>query len=393
MKRITIPAIGAITILSTVLPAAQRPVKVFLLVGQSNMEGKGQSGHIDYILNDPNTPEKDKTLFRRLVKDGKHVARDDVWIWHLGKIGNLTVGFGKATEKNGKPFGPELGLGHVLGDYYDEQVLLIKCAWGGKSLRRAFRPPSYPPSKAELEAAIEKTRRKDPGTTKESIRGSFGEYYQKTIANTREVLANLKSLFPGYKDQGYELVGMFWFQGWNDLIQGGNPEYGEQLASLIRDIRKDLKAPNLLVVIGESGQGAPITEDKKGSGMDIVRQGQAAPAKMPEFKGTVAFAQTHQFYDPSLKEYVELYNRCAGEMRKAKRKLAQRHDGGKGAKKAKKTDIPREVRDKIWMPWEAAKQQWLNVGSDQSYHFYGSGKIFYQMGNLFGKEMVQLLKK
>ena len=39
-------------------------------------------------------------------------------------------------------FGPELQFGHVLGDYFDNQVLLIKTAWGGKSLYRDFRPPS-----------------------------------------------------------------------------------------------------------------------------------------------------------------------------------------------------------------------------------------------------------
>lgn len=76
----------------------------------------------------------------------------------------------------------------------------------------------------------------------------------------------------------------------------------------------------------------------------------------------------------------------------AKRKLARQQDGGKGAKRIKKTDVPQKVRDRIWTPWEAVKQQWLNVGSDQGYHVYGSGKIFYQTGNLFGKEMVKLLK-
>lgn len=46
------------------------------------------------------------------------------------------------TMKHGRqPFplfnetiGPELGFGWVMGDALDAPVLLMKCAWGGKSL-------------------------------------------------------------------------------------------------------------------------------------------------------------------------------------------------------------------------------------------------------------------
>ena len=216
MRRfVTISVTSAALMLSaTAVFAAEKPVKVFLLVGQSNMEGKGQSGHIDALLADPDTPAEEEAKFQNLVKDGKHVVRKDVWIWYLGKTGNLTVGFGNAAEKNGKPFGPELGFGHVVGDYFDQQVLLIKCAWGGKSLRRNFRPPSCPPTQAELDAALEKTRKKDPNATMESIKESYGFYYRETVRLTKGVLANLKTHFPDYDPaEGYEIAGMVWFQG------------------------------------------------------------------------------------------------------------------------------------------------------------------------------------
>lgn len=93
------------------------------------MEGKGQSGHIDALLADPNTPDAERGKFQHLIKDGKHVVRDDVWIWYLGKTGNLTVGFGKAAEKNGVPFGPELGFGHVGA----KQIVLAIRPWPQES--------------------------------------------------------------------------------------------------------------------------------------------------------------------------------------------------------------------------------------------------------------------
>ena len=38
--------------------------------------------------------------------------------------------------------GPELGFGHIVGDHFDEQVILIKAAWGGVAVKSGFLPPS-----------------------------------------------------------------------------------------------------------------------------------------------------------------------------------------------------------------------------------------------------------
>ena len=72
-------------------------------------------------------------------------TRHDVWINYLGKHGDLTVGYGAPREG----FGPEYNFGHVMGNHYDEQVLLIKASWGGRALARGFLPPSSMLSDAE----------------------------------------------------------------------------------------------------------------------------------------------------------------------------------------------------------------------------------------------------
>src|SRR5689334_22413658 len=66
------------------------PVKVFILAGQSNMEGKAKVSLLEYQAQQPDTRE----LFRHLQKDGKWLQREDVWIKFLGRKGKLTVGFG-----------------------------------------------------------------------------------------------------------------------------------------------------------------------------------------------------------------------------------------------------------------------------------------------------------
>ena len=94
-------------------------MKVFILAGQSNMEGQGKiacdptrnggKGSLEYVAHNPATANRFKHV---LDKDGKWIVRDDVWIWYLGRKGKLTVGYG---AKEGM-IGPELGFGLVMGD-------------------------------------------------------------------------------------------------------------------------------------------------------------------------------------------------------------------------------------------------------------------------------------
>lgn len=129
------------------LSIAQKPVKVFILAGQSNMVGHGEVyantntraiGSLEYEV-----AEDKSGLYKNVLdKKGRWKVRRDVWIrFDKGegelKKGDLSVGYG-ATEKE---IGPEFQFGNVMGDYFSEQVLLIKTAWGGKSLGVDFRPP------------------------------------------------------------------------------------------------------------------------------------------------------------------------------------------------------------------------------------------------------------
>jgi hypothetical protein len=67
------------------------------------------------------------------------------------------------------------------------------------------------------------------------------------------------------------------------------PEYEQNLANLIQDVRKELKLPKLPVVIGETGN----------CNHTVFRKAQAAVAERPELKGTVAFVPTAGFLRPA----------------------------------------------------------------------------------------------
>jgi hypothetical protein len=252
--------------------AGKGPVKVFILAGQSNMEGAGAikgsqrnggKGSLEYLVKDPNTARQ----FAHVVdKEGKWVVRDDVWIWYLGRKGGLTAGFGARQDR----IGPEFQFGHVMGDHYDNQVLLIKTAWGGKSLAKDFRPPSSG--------------------------GEVGPYYTEMLKHVKDVLANLKTHFADYDGKGCEIAGFGWHQGWNDGCSANMvAEYERNMANFIRDVRKDLGVKDLPFVIADSGFGGRNQKVDRRLG---IRKAQAAVAKYPEFKGTVFTVETQDFFRP-----------------------------------------------------------------------------------------------
>ena len=132
-------------------------------------KSNGGKGSLEYLVKNQATAAR----FKHLVdKDGKWIVRDDVWIWYLGRKGKLTVGYG---AKEGL-IGPELGFGLVMGDCLDNQVLLIKVAWGGKSLAKDFRPPSSG--------------------------GEVGPYYKELIRLVKDVLAESQDALSGLRRQG-----------------------------------------------------------------------------------------------------------------------------------------------------------------------------------------------
>jgi hypothetical protein len=259
-----------------------KPVKVFVLAGQSNMEGQAVAdldgkdyndgkGTLKALLDDPAKAPLVKHL---RAENGAWTVRDDVWVRYKREkqpllAGPLTVGFAVYGGKH--HFGPELQFGHVIGDQFTEQVLLVKTAWGGKSLFKDFRPPSSG--------------------------GEVGPYYTKMIAEVRDALANLKTDFPTYADQGYELAGFVWWHGWNDGVDPKRavPEYEQNLVNLIKDVRKEFKTPNLPVVIGEL-TGPWV--DAPGEWATL-RKAQASAAARPEFQGNVLFVPTRDFVRPA----------------------------------------------------------------------------------------------
>jgi len=254
---------------------SKKPLKVFILAGQSNMDGQANVGTIDFLGEDP----EHGALLKKFKPDGKTlVTREDVWVAHRGVYSHLAPGYGgrKADDKLGSNIGPEYAFGYFMGEALDEQVLLIKVAAGGTSIYHNWRPPS-----AGMPA----------GAKAETV----GGLYRALVNYTHETLANLKQHFPAYDEKaGYEVAGFVWFQGYNDMFnETGRKEYGANLVHLIKDLRQEFKAPNMRVVVGVMGVNGPRNETNPKQ--KDVRDGQRQVNTVPEFNGNVKAIESEWF--------------------------------------------------------------------------------------------------
>lgn len=372
--------------------AADKPLKVFILAGQSNMQGHASISTFDSLADDPNTAP----LLREMRgPDGKPRVCDKVWISSIGclgdaysdlteKHGRLTAGFGAPSNK----IGPEFTFGITLKKLLGEPILIIKTSWGGRSLHTDFRPPSAGPYVwSDYELAQCKRRGEDLEKLKLEKSQATGLFYRHMIDHVKKVLKDIKRVVPEYDpQQGYELAGFVWFQGFNDLVSdrtydkrmkpGGYDLYADLLMHLIRDVRKDLSAPKLPFIIGVMGIGG----EKEGAKAPQLhfRQAQVAPLTLPEFKGNVLAVQTSLFWDNDLDALQQ-------RMEKLNDNLNREFKKDPTLKQAAKEEARKKAIDEQFKPEELKR---LKAGvSNGGYHYLGAAKIMAPIGKAFAEAL------
>lgn len=380
--------------------AQSKKLQVFILAGQSNMQGHARISTMEHIGMDPVTKPM---LDEMLGADGKPKVCQRVWISSIGcgkddkteQTGKLTAGFGATTEK----IGPEFTFGIYMEKSTDAPILLIKTSWGGKSIHTDFRPPSAGPyvfSEAQLAAFAKQG--KDPAAMKAEKEKATGVYYRMMIEHVKLVLGDLKRVVPGYDPaQGYELAGFAWFQGWNDMVDGstypqrdqpgGYAAYGEVLSHFIRDVRKDLNAPKLPFVIGVLGVGGPTSEygpdeQRYKATHQNFRDAMASPSLLLEFKGNVATVLAEKYWDRELKvaraKDAGIKQRAKKEARDGNLKPADEKAALEKALREGLTDRERLVLEK--------------GVSNAEFHYLGSAKILGGVGKGLAEAMAGLRK-
>jgi alpha-galactosidase len=372
------------------------------------MEGHAKVETFDYIGDDPATAP---LLKRMRAADGTPAVGEGAWISYLtgaaGKnierTGKLTAGYGSlwgldATQPGDK-IGPEFTFGLVMDAAFTEPVLIIKTAWGGKSLHTDFRPPSAGPFVfSETQLANLTRRGQDLAEAKAKKAAETGVYYRLMVEHVKRVLADPQRVVPDYDPaQGYELAGFVWLQGWNDMVDGdvypqrrqpgGYATYSELLAHFIRDVRSDCGAPTLPFVIGVMGVGGAT------AGAEVVefRKAMAAPAALAEFQGSVIAVPTAPFWSEELGA-IDKKNEKLRQMRYFLDSKHKDHPNADGQMtEAQKRDHLTKFEADLISAAEAAL--WKRGASNAGYHYLGCAKTFALMGQAFAEENLKLMKE
>ena len=284
-----------------------KPVKVFILMGQSNMVGMGNVGGADK----PGTLEhatKTKGLYPFLVDDaGAWTERKDVRNVRVmvGRGGGMGVHNNEWMAVKGGKIGVELGIGHELGNLLNEPVMVLKSCIGNRALGWDLLPPG---SEAFEYKEVDKTGQEktmvyagykqspdkwEKGTEPVAIGWYAGKQYDDDVGNAKKVLEELNTYYPDAK--GYEVAGFFWWQGERDCGSAAlSSRYEQNLVTLIATLRKDFNCPNAPFVMATLGEA--VKSEAQGNAttvMNAMFNVDGESGKHPHFKGNVATIYSH----------------------------------------------------------------------------------------------------
>ncbi|HVX83802.1 MAG TPA: sialate O-acetylesterase [Phycisphaerae bacterium] len=195
---------------------------VFVLAGQSNMDGRAKVADLKGDLEKYAGPQADvKIAYSDSTARGAPLSSKG---WEELKPGfSVTTGKEKPRALPGPTFGPELSFGRAMADALGKQhhVAIIKFAEGGTSLAKDWKV------------------------------GTDGKLYAQMLAFVSKSLDDMKA-----HGDTFELRGFVWHQGESDATLTAE-QYEKLLTNLIEHVRTDLKpyrgnaAGELPVVVGE----------------------------------------------------------------------------------------------------------------------------------------------
>lgn len=270
-----------------------KPVKVFIIMGQSNTLEMGK------------VTDELKTLYPFLV--------DNAGAWTIRQdVRNVSVMVGKGVYRNDwltvnpAKIGIEIGIGHQLGNAMEEPVMILKSSIGNRGLGWDLLPPGserveftdkdgktyvYPGYKDEVRHG-----RWEKGNVPPAPAHTWyaGKQYDDDVANAKKVLSELAAHYP--EATKFEVAGFLWWQGEKDAGDAGHStNYEKNLVQLIAQLRKDFESPNAKFVMATIGE---VTKESTGNGrliLDGMLAADGESGKHPDFKGNVSTVYSHPY--------------------------------------------------------------------------------------------------
>ncbi|WP_442506750.1 sialate O-acetylesterase [Novipirellula sp. SH528] len=184
---------------------------VYLLAGQSNMDGRGKMSELTAQQRQPF--DNAIIFYRNLPKSS------DGW---QPLAPGFSIAPGYKGEVPSSTFGPELGFAtEMLKSNPEHKLALIKGSKGGSSLRRDWNPGVQGEPKTQ------------------------GQRYRDFVETIQLATKALKE-----RGDRYTIRGLLWHQGESDSNLSSD-DYEERLLQFVSRIRQDTGVPDLRVVVGE----------------------------------------------------------------------------------------------------------------------------------------------
>jgi autotransporter-associated beta strand protein len=275
--------------------ATNKPVKVYIMSGQSNMVGAGTvSGTGDGTLE---TMTLRQNKFPNLVtQSGAWTAREDVY--YRGVISaTADKKLGPGCGSGSGQIGPELGFGHVMGWFHDEGVLLLKSSIGNRALGWDILPAGS--ARYEFGGftycgsgdAAEKWEVGSPAPTWTTGGWYAGYEWDRffrdesewihphdAAVNIVDILDNWNTQYYGaagkhFAGRDFQIAGFVWWQGERDAGDAGHSSrYEQNLVHLINSLRSYYSnrypgkivpnAPFVMATLGETSDTAGASNSK-----------------------------------------------------------------------------------------------------------------------------------
>lgn len=129
-----------------------------------------------------------------------------------------------------------------------------------------------------------------------------GDDYTNLVEGLRRAFKDLARVYPDYAGQGAELAGLVWFQGLADSTSPAmTAAYRTNLVNLIKDLRQDLDAPRLPVVVAALCPGPKGLRNVLPQNLTTIFAAQMAVGdakQCPQFAGTVISLDTGADLNP-----------------------------------------------------------------------------------------------
>ncbi len=301
-----LPLVGAYAEVPKVLPDPDgasadqnKPIQVFILMGQSNMLGFGRvepgdmNGTLTYLT-------KEEAKYPHLVdSEGNWTERKDVRNVHVMNSRDMKNGW---LTVNSKHIGPDLQFGYIMGEVLDQPVLVLKSCIGNRSLGWDLLPPGS--TQFEFKGRIYAGYKESPGSWKKGtepkpIKRYAGKQYDADVASAKSVLENLEKYYPGYKGQGYEVAGFVFWQGHKDQNAAHASRYEQNLVRFINSMRIAFDTPKAKFAIATIAFGG---DQLASHGLKIAEAQLAVSGetgKYPKFKGNVKTIDARPFWRDS----------------------------------------------------------------------------------------------